>query len=120
MIVRHVLLNPYGFNAIFGDDDEQFRKIFDALMTQEEDEELDEAVAMIEETPRKWPDEFRYEMKGLQNFRKFYGRRKGDYTLEQRMMLKAYDKYWTEELVRKLLGLKPEVVAEEPPTLEVR
>ncbi len=99
--------------------------LFTALMSPEE-KDLDEVVDEMEKTVdrRKMlraalSDDVRYEIKELRSFRKYYGRRQADYTPEQRELLHAYDKNWTEDIVRRLLGHKSEVLDEDPPALNV-
>lgn len=101
------------------------QKLFSALMSPEE-KELDKIVDAMEQMRdrRKMmraplSDDIRYEIKELRSFRKYYGRRQGDYTPEQRAMLHAYDKNWTEDIVRQLLGYQGESLAEEAPSLDV-
>lgn len=97
----------FNFLSLYPTEDQDvFRSVFFALMSDNA-EDLDEAVELVNENAGRWPDDFRYELEGLQSFREFYGRRVGDYTLEQREMLKAYDENWTEDLVRKLLDYEP-------------
>ncbi|HAX91693.1 MAG TPA: hypothetical protein DCY07_05740 [Rhodospirillaceae bacterium] len=106
------VLKDMGFGSVFGSENDDFRNVFYALMSQDEDD-LDEAIELVNDKQEEWPDDFRYELEGLRSFRQYYGRRMGDYTPEQRAMLHAYDETWTEDLVRRMID-PASMMTEEP------
>lgn len=87
----------------FGGDSDFVRTVFYALMSEGHDdlEEIIEAVNRYGELP----DDFVEDLSALRGYRQYYGRRISDYTPEQRLMLRAFDGHWTEDLVRRMAGL---------------
>ncbi len=116
------------YESLFSSDDGGpafAHRLFSALMSPEE-KEFDKIVDEMERMRDRrkvmrapLSDDIRYEIKELRSFRQYYGRRQGDYTPEQRELLHAYDKNWTEDIVRRLLGRKKEPLEEKTPSLNV-
>jgi len=111
------MLFPLG--SVFGDKEgDMFGTVFYALMS-EDDDDLDEAIELVNRYPELWPDDFSDEMAALRDFRSYYADRMDDYAPEQRDLIEQYDDDWAMDLAARMHGYTLGGVEPDAPEPEV-